>query len=310
MTIMQQANLAGIDLNLLVALGALLRERHVTRAARSIGLSQPAMSHALARLRELFDDPLLVRTPRGMQPTARAEEVAPLLGRALEDLARVVATPEKFDPARSKRCFTIVADDYSELVLLPELLARMWRLAPNVDVRVRPQHARWLDDLLEGRADLAVVPALRPPSGGIVLQKILHEDYVCVVRADHPRVKKKISLADYLELPHALIAPRGESGSVVDTALGRLGRRSRRVAVEIPHFLVAPHVVRATDVVLMLAERVARVMADPFGLRVLAPPTELALSGFDVFLAWHERQRSDEAHAWMRRLLAEVAKAV
>lgn len=308
---MHGANLGSIDLNLLVALGALLRERHVTRAAKSVGLSQPAMSHALARLRELFGDPLLVRTPRGMQPTARALEIGPALARSLDDLARIVAAPEKFAPARSRRAFTIVADDYTELVLLPALLARIWEEAPGIDVRIRPQHARWFDDLAEGRADFVAVPALREPSSssGLVAQKLLHEDYVCVVRADHPRVKKKLTLADYLELPHALIAPRGESGSVVDTALGRL-RRSRRVAVEIPHFLVAPHVVRSTDVVLMLAERVARVMAGPLDLRVLAPPSELALTGFDVHLAWHERQRSDAAHAWMRRLLADVAKSV
>lgn len=310
---MQAVNIGAIDLNLLVALRALLKERHVTRAAKSVGLSQPAMSHALARLREVFDDPLLVRTAKGMQPTPRAEEIAPALGRALEDLGRIVAPPEKFDPARSRRCFTLVADDYTELVLFPKLLARIWEEAPGVDIRVRPQHARWLDDLVDGRADFAVVPAAvgggRSASSGVVIQKILHEDYVCVVRADHPRVKKKISLADYLELPHALIAPRGESGSVVDTALVRL-RRSRRVAVEIPHFLVAPHVVRATDVVLMLAERVADVMAEPLGLRVLTPPAELGLVGFDVFVAWHERQRSDAAHAWLRRLLAEVAKGL
>jgi DNA-binding transcriptional LysR family regulator len=306
---MHQTNLAAVDLNLLVALRALLHERHVTRAAKSVGLSQPAMSHALGRLRELFDDPLLVRTPRGMQPTPRAEEIAPALGRALEDLGRIVTAPEEFDPARSRRAFTLIADDYTELVLFPKLLARIWKDAPGIDIRVRPQHARSLDDLVEGRADFAFVPAIRQrsTSSGVVIQNVLHEDYVCVVRADHPRVKKKISLADYLALPHALIAPRGESGSVVDSALGRL-RRSRRVAVEIPHFLVAPHVVRATDVVLILAERVAAVMAKPFGLRVLEPPAELGLTGFDVFFAWHERQRSDAAHAWLRRLLGEIAK--
>ena len=108
--------LGAIDLNLLVALRALLHERHVTRAAKSVGLSQPAMSHALARLRELFDDPLLVRTPKGMQPTPRAEQIAPALARALEDLGRIVAAPERFDPARSRRSFTLVADDYTELV--------------------------------------------------------------------------------------------------------------------------------------------------------------------------------------------------
>lgn len=307
---MHEVNIATVDLNLLVALRALLRERHVTRAARSIGLSQPAMSHALGRLRELFADELLVRTPRGMQPTPRAEAIAPALSRALEDVARIVSPPEKFDPARSRRSFTILADDYTELVMLPKLLARLWAEAPGIDVRVRPQHAGWLDDLLEGRADIAAIPGVRTAaSGSVVVQKVLHEDYVCVVRADHPRVKKKITLADYLALPHALIAPRGESGSVVDSALGRL-RRTRRVAVEIPHFLVAPHVVRATDVVLMLAERVATVMAPPFELRVLAPPPELGLTGFDVSLAWHERQRNDDAHAWLRRHWLAVAKDV
>jgi DNA-binding transcriptional LysR family regulator len=266
------------------------------------------MSHALARLRELFGDPLLVRTGGGMFPTPRAEEIAPALARALEDLGRIVAAPERFDPTTSRRTFTIVADDYTELVLLPKLLARIWAEAPGIDVRVRP-HGRWHDDIVEGRADFASVPAqaVRTSSSGVVVQKLLHEDYVCVVRADHPRVKKKITLADYVALPHALIAPRGESGSVVDDALARL-RKTRRVAIEIPHFLVAPHVVRTTDVVLMLAERVANVMAEPLGLRVLAPPAELALTGFDMFVAWHERQRSDAAHAWMRRLLSDVAR--
>lgn len=308
---MQQMNLGAVDLNLLVALRALLEERHVTRAARRVGLSQPAMSHALARLRELFDDPLLVRTKRGMQPTPRAEEIAPALARALEDLGRIVAPPERFEPTRSKRCFTLVSDDYSELVVLPKVLARAWKEAPNIQLRVRPIHARWNDDLVEGRVDFALVPARTGPAlRDVVVQKMFHEDFVLVVRADHPHVKKKLTLAEYLALPHALIAPRGEGGSVVDTALGRLGGRSRRVAVEVPHFLVAPFVVRETDVVLMLAERIAKAMANALDLRVLAPPDELGLNGFDIYLAWHGRQRNDAAHAWMRGVIQEVTKRV
>lgn len=307
---MHEVNLGAVDLNLLVALRALLVERHVTRAARSIGLSQPAMSHALARLREVLGDPLLVRTRTGMQPTPRAEALAEPLARVLEDVARVLSPEAAFEPARSKRCFRIVADDYTGLVLLPAILSRVWAEAPGIDVRVRSAPSRGIEELSLGRADFAVVPARAESAPrGIFVQKLLHEDFVCVVRADHPHVKKKLSLADYLALPHALISPRGEGGSVVETRLAKLGR-SRRVAVEIPHFLVAPHLVRQSDLVLVLGARVASIMAEPLGLRVLAPPRELELRGFDVSLLWHERHRADPAHVWFRRVIAEAAKAV
>lgn len=307
---MQNVNLGAVDLNLLVALRALLAERHVTRAARSVGLSQPAMSHALARLRELFDDPLLVRTAAGMQPTPRAESLAPALATALDDLARLVARPGAFEPERSTRRFRIIADDYAELVLLPRVLARVWDEGPKIDVQIRAPAGRGLEDIVEGRADFSIVPARSGPAPrGVYVQKLFHEQFVAVVRADHPHVKKRLSLDDYLALPHALIAPRGQAGSVVDNALAKLGR-SRRVAVEIPHFLVAPYLVQKSDLVLLLGARVAAVMAEPLGLRVLAPPRELELQGFGVSLIWHERHRADPAHAWLRRVIADAAKAV
>ena len=306
---MHEVNIGSVDLNLLVALRALLSERHVTRAARSIGLSQPAMSHALARLRELFDDPLLVRTASGMQPTPRAEALAPALSAALDDLARVIAPPGAFEPRRSTRRFRLIADDYTELVLLPHVLERVWEAGPGIDVQVgAPSHG--LSDIVEGRADFSIVPARSGPAPrGIYVQKLFHEDFVAVVRADHPHVKKRLSLDEYLALPHALISPRGQVGSVVDNALAKL-RRSRRVAVEIPHFLVAPHLVRRSDLVLLLGKRVAAVMAEPLGLRVLEPPRELDLEGFTVSLIWHERHRADPAHAWFRRVIAGAAKAI
>jgi len=282
----------------------------VSRAATKIGLSQPAMSHALARLRDLFGDPLLVRTTRGMQPTPRAEEIAAPLSSMLDEVARIVAPPAKFDPARSKRRFDVVADDYSELVLLPEVLARAWRAAPDVDVNVRPSTGNAVADLVEGRADLAIIPARSDAfPRGIYTQKLFHEDFVCVLREGHPHTKKKISLDEYVALPHALIAPRGEGGSIVDASLRRLGR-SRRVALAIPHFLAAPHLLVGSDLVLMLGTRVAKKLAAPLGLRVLAPPSELELTGFDVALAWHERMRADPAHAWFRAVVAAAAKAL
>jgi DNA-binding transcriptional LysR family regulator len=308
---MHAMHLEGLDLNLLVALRALLAERHVTRAATRIGLSQPAMSHALARLRELLGDPLLVRTTGGMRPTPRAEAMTEPLERVLEDLGRVLATPAPFDPASSTRRFRIATSDYIELVLLPSLLARVWSEAPHVDVRVSNLDRGSPEDLVEGRLDLAIglVGQFGSPAAaqGIRSQRILTEKFVCVVREGHPLIKKRLTLDDFVALPHALVAPRGDGGSVVDTALAKLGRR-RRVALEIPHFLVAPHVVRETDLVLTLAGRLAERLAPMLGLRQLAPPIEL--EGFTMSMVWHERQHADASQAWMRRAIAGAAKEI
>lgn len=310
-TDMHSVHLEGLDLNLLVALRALLAERHVTRAAARIGLSQPAMSHALSRLRELLGDPLLVRTAHGMKPTARAEAMTAPLERALDDLGRVLASPAPFEPRLSKRTFHIATDDYMELVLLPRFLAQLWAEAPNVDIRVVSLSTRANEDLAEGRLDLAmgVIGQFgRPePPQGIRVQRLISDRFVCVVRDDHPVAKKRLSLEDFVALPHALVAPRGASGGIVDTALARMGKQ-RRVAIQVPHFLVAPHVVRETDLVLTLAERIARSLAPLLGLRQIAPPLEL--EGFSMSMVWHERQHGDPAHAWLRGIFTAVAKSL
>jgi DNA-binding transcriptional LysR family regulator len=309
MFIMQTVHLEALDMNLLVALRALLAERHVTRAAARIGLSQPAMSHALGRLRDVLGDPLLVRTPSGMRPTARAEAMRTPLERALEDLGRALASPAAFEPRTATRTFRIATNDYIELVLLPRLLAKIWSDAPGVDVRVTNLTDKTNDDLAEGRVDVAIgvmgqFGAAAPPQG-LRFARVVKDRFVCVVREGHPVVKKRLSLDQFVSLSHALVAPRGGTGSVVDTALAALGKK-RRVAVEVPHFLVAPHVVRETDVVLTLAERVALALAPLLGLRQLAPPLEL--SGFSMSMAWHDRQHIDPAHTWLRATVAHVAK--
>jgi DNA-binding transcriptional LysR family regulator len=309
MSSMQQMHLEALDLNLLVALRALLAERHVTRAAARVGLSQPAMSHALSRLRELLGDKLLVRTPNGMRPTARAEAMTAPLERALEDIGRLIASPEPFEPRLSTRKFGIAANDYMELVLFPRLLRRLFLEAPNVDVRIVNLDGQANTEMAEGRLDLAIgvvaQMATIDASRGIRSQDLISDGFVCVVRENHPVVKKRLSLDDFVALPHALVAPRGEGGSVVDSALARLGKK-RRVAVEIPHFLVAPHVIRETDLLLTLAARVAESLAPLLGLRRIAPPLELP--GFTMAMLWHERQHVDPAHVWLRELIASVAK--
>ncbi len=295
-----------VDLNLLVALDALLRERHVTRAATRIGLTQPAMSQALARLRTMLGDPLLVRTPRGMLPTARAEAMRVPLAEALDAVTRAIEKPGAFDPKKTTRRFRIATGDYIELVLLPKLLARLATEAPGADLCVTYHGTTTVGDLEDGKVDLAIVPGV-PKTAGFYAQKLIDETFVCVVRRDHPLVKKRLTLDTYIELPHLLVAPRGQAGSFVDTVLARLGKR-RRVAVEVPHFLVTPHLLQETDLVVTLAARVARAFETKFDLRIF--PAPLDLDGFSMSLVWHERLHGDPAHAWLRGEVAKLSKTI
>jgi DNA-binding transcriptional LysR family regulator len=308
---MHHVHIGDLDLNLLVALRALLTERHVTRAAARVRLTQPAMSHALARLRAVLGDPLLVRTRSGMTLTPRAEALAEPLERLLGDLSKLLAPPERFDPSRATRTFRVATSDYVELVLMPAVLAHAWKEAPNVNVQLRSFDMPGLELLDQDRADVVIAPAsiAKGSRGGMLVQHLLNERFVCVVREDHPTVGRRLSLDQFLALPHALITPGGSAGGIVDSALAKLGRR-RRIAVEIPHFLVAPFLVEKTDVVLTLAERVARALAPSVRLRVLSPPPELDLPGFEVSMLWHERHRADPAHAWFRSVIAGVAKKI
>lgn len=305
---MHMANAPAVpfDLNLLRALQALLAERHVTRAAARLGITQPAMSHALARLRTTLADPILVRTPAGMAPTPRAEAIGASLERVLAEVAELVATPDAFDPATSTRRFRIATSDYIELVLFPKLLARVWEEGPSIDVRVVNLGLTMGDHLTQGEVDLGIGPlgAFRSLPRGTKAQKLFDDEFVCVLREDHPFAKRRMTLDDFCALPHALVSPSGQSGSYVDAALAKLGR-TRRVAVELPHFLVAPHIVRETDVVLTLAKRLADVLAPMLGLRRV--PTPIEVPGFTMSMVWHERNHADPAHVWLRGALTKVA---
>lgn len=299
-------DLRGLDLNLLPVLDALLGERHVTRAAHRLGLSQPATSHALARLRALLGDPLLVRGPGGLVATPRALALAPQVREALEASARVLAGPVAFVPAEARRTFHIAASDYAELVLLPALIARLRRVAPGVELWSHPVPADAADALADGRVDLCVVPERGAGwPAGVYQRALFAETFTCVVRADHPAAGRRLTLNRFCELDHLLVAPRGTPGSYVDDALAAVGRR-RRVAVAVPHFLVVPHIVAATDLVATLATRVARQLAAPLALAVLPPPVEVA--GFTMALLWHERAQRDPAHRWLREQVQAVAR--
>ncbi|MCB9561957.1 MAG: LysR family transcriptional regulator [Kofleriaceae bacterium] len=297
--------MAGVDLNLLVVLDALLTERHVTRAAARIGLSQSAASHALARLRALFDDPLLVRgAGGGLMPTARAEAIAPALRRALDGLADTLRGPAVFDPATAERELRIATADFSDLLVMPALAARLEIAAPRLtlwSVAVPDDVPR---ALAAGDIDLVLTVRGRLRTAGLFERPLFDERFVCVVRDGHPAARQRLTLARYLALSHLLIAPGGRRGGIVDELLTAMGKQ-RRVAAAVPHFLVAPHVVAATDLILTLPARIAETLAGPLGLTVLPPPFEIP--GFAMAMVWHERAHHDDGHRWLRDQVALVA---
>jgi DNA-binding transcriptional LysR family regulator len=303
MTIMRKTHdvAKAVDVELLRLFDALHRERHVTRAARVSGLSQPAMSRALGRMRAAWGDELFVRTPSGMVPTPRADELAPAVRRVLEGVL-ALARPATFDPAKLVRDFAIAAVDMFDADMLPRLARALEKTSVNVALRPLTPDSGEL--LARGALDLVI--GVRPslPADAIATH-LFDEDFVCAVRRDHPRVGRKLSLSTFVELPHLLIAPRGDPGSTVDAALAARGLR-RRVAVRTHTFQSAPLVVARSDLVLTAPRRLLAPVAKAFGLRLLPPPIELR--SFGVFQAWHPRVQNDPMHAWFRGIVAAAAR--
>ena len=299
---MAKTKLAAVDLNLLVALDALLAERNVTRAARRVGLSQSAMSHTLVRLRRLLEDPILVRAAGEMVPTARAAELAAPIRESLERIERALDAPEPFDPRTAKRSFTVAAVDFAQLVLVAPLGARLSREAPGIELVVGSPPDDVDRALASGAVDLSLALARGPGSPHEV--ELLRERFVCVVRRDHPRVRKSLTKKQLTELPHVMISPRGRGAGAVDRALEREGL-ARRVPFIVPHFLGAALAVARSELVLTVAERVARTFAGALPIRLLDPP--VPVEGFRVAQAWHARQDDDPAHAWLRRTIQAIA---
>jgi LysR family transcriptional regulator, transcriptional activator of nodD3 and syrA len=292
-----------LDLELLRLFELLLSERHLTRAARRAGVSQPAMSRALARMRSVFRDELFVRGPRGVVPTPRAEalgmEVRDVLERA-EQLGR----QEHFDPATLDRTFVLAANDFGEGVVLPRVVVRLGAVAPRVKLTTRPHLRDSSDALSSGAIDLVLAVATDLPRDAMS-QHLFEDGFRCAVRKGHPRVGKRMTLDLYTELGHVLISPRGEPGGAVDSALEKIGR-TRPVAVRIHSFLAAPQIVATSDLVLTGPTRILEPLAEAHGLKLLAPPIDLPR--FSVHQAWHARVHRDPVHAWFRGVVASATR--
>jgi DNA-binding transcriptional LysR family regulator len=291
-----------MDLNLLRIFDALAVERSVTRAARRVGLSQPAFSHALARLRRMLGDRLFVRVPRGMVPTPRAIELHPIV-RDLLVRADRLAQPVAFDPMTCTRAFRIATTDYFEAISFPRIAVALSRAAPRASLVSLPTGGRLpTEQFEEGRLDLAIAGFFRAVPDGYHQQKLFDETFVCLVRADHPTVRSRLSLSQYTKLSHVLISPGGDLQGVVDEQLASRNER-RHVAVGVSSFLSAGSIVAKSDLVLTAPRRLAAIYAPSLPLRSLAPP--LPLPGFTVVQVWHGRHQDDPAHRFLRRLIAE-----
>lgn len=302
---MHPMQLKDIDLNLAVVLQTLLDERSVSRAARRLGLSQSATSHALARLRELLKDPLFVRTSRGLAPTARAEAMAGTLASALACLEASLFSQQEFDPMRARRTFHVGTSDYVEHVIMAPLLGHLASAAPNIDVWARPSPEDAATALAQGQLDI-LFGTMRSNDRfeGLYQTELWSDRLVCAVRRGHPLMQGKLTLKRFAEAQHALIAPGGYPRGIVDDALERRGH-SRRIAFMTPNFLVAPQIVSETDLVITLAERVATTFARTLPLVLFEPP--LALASFRIDMFWHERRHADPAHRFLREVIERTA---
>jgi DNA-binding transcriptional LysR family regulator len=307
MTGIRRTNLGAVDLNLLKVLAALLEERNVTAAGRRVGLSQPAVSNALRRLRELLGDPLLVRSGSGgLELTAHAESLRDPVRRAVAALAETFSPPRAFEPATASLAVRLAATDLAALAVLPPLLALLAREAPGIDLVVRSgdrdQVLLWLR---EGVVDMALGVFPEPPAGALV-EPLLREDFVLLLRPGHPLLEGELTPERLVAYPAVLVSPRGDPRGVADDALEALGLR-RRVAVTVAHFLLAPHLLRGSDLTLVFPRTLAAGTGEALGLELR--PLPLDVPPFTVQLLWLARTDRDPALAWLRGLVAQAAAA-
>ena len=296
-------DIRAVDLNLLKAFVALTNERAVTRAAGRIGLSQPAMSHALSRLRGLFADDLFVRTPTGMEPTARAREIAPLIAAAIEHIEAALNLGVGFDPAKSAGIFTAGMAEYAEVALVGRLAAAFADRAPRATLRLTPlTGANAAEQLDRGVIDVAVAHfnALPPHIESVLL---LRDPFVVVARRGHPIAGQQLSIEAYAALDHVLVSPRGDTSGALDRILVDFGLR-RRIALLVATYLALPVALAASDLVATVPRRTARQIAATAEIEIMPLPIDFSMT---VSMAWHRRAASEPAQAWFRSLLIEAA---
>jgi DNA-binding transcriptional LysR family regulator len=293
------------DLNLLPVFVTLMEERNVTRAADRLGITQPALSNALARLRLVMRDQLFVRERYGMQPTQMALELAPVIAAALAAIDDVVLGQQDFDPMQAELLFTIAPNSYVEFVLMPAIVARLGKTAPGIKLRLTPYGNDLVETGVMSGTTAMVLGRIADPPDNLVVQHLMDEGLACVVRADHPDIGDSMTREQYEQLRHVNVVPHGRLRVGLFQALEQRGLR-REVAVSVTHFLAAPEMIAVTDYCATLPSLICRHLAADSRLKIVPAPVDLGR--FPVDLAWHVRYRHDPAHRWLRSLISDVAR--
>nr|CUV24763.1 HTH-type transcriptional activator NagR [Ralstonia solanacearum]CUV36708.1 HTH-type transcriptional activator NagR [Ralstonia solanacearum]CUV42148.1 HTH-type transcriptional activator NagR [Ralstonia solanacearum]CUV60410.1 HTH-type transcriptional activator NagR [Ralstonia solanacearum] len=299
-------NLRDVDLNLLVVFQEILREKRIATVAQRLGLSQPAVSNALARLRQTFDDELFVRTPRGMMPTARAEQLAEPVAMALDMLQRAFGQRTHFEAATSTRTFTIAMSDVGEVYFMPVLAQLCTEQAPGV--RIDTLRAGAFDmkvGMESGAIDLAI-GAFDDLSGESVFQRrLFQQDYVTMFRRGHPLEPAaqagRLTLERFRAASHLVVASSASPYNAIGPLLDKAGI-SQSARFSVPHFVAVPYIVSTTDLVVTVPRKLAERAAPPFGLQFVPPPLKLPALQTNVF--WHRRFHQDAGNQWLRNLVA------
>lgn len=299
----------GIDLNLLAAFDALMSECNVTRAATRVGVSQPAMSAALSRLRKLLGDPLFLRSAEGLLPTPRARELAEPISQALRQLEATLVRKPDFVPAVAKLTVNLGLSDYPAFVVLPALLEALAEQAPGISVNVHAFNDRdHAVDLLDaGAIDVAIGVPPTHSDGRILTRPILRDEFVTIIASKHPAARRGMSMKTYLSLPHALASPEGQRHGLVDQALAQLGQQ-RTLALTLPHMFALPAIVARTGMTATVMKRVA--LQSPAGRQLAFFPPPVTLPEIVFYLIWHRRSDGHQAQKWLRTLIESIALAL
>jgi DNA-binding transcriptional LysR family regulator len=300
-------NFRSLDLNLLLVFDAVYRERSISKAAVYLHLSQPAVSNALARLRQRLEDPLFERHAQGMLPTPRAKMIAGPISHALDTLEQGLRLDDSFDFSHSEREFVVAAEDYGETIILPRFIDWLAEAAPNVRISIRPEQSSLLQsELREGSVDLAL-DYFTVPDQDFESDCVLTETLVSLARKEHPAIKEELKLDTYLKLRHIAVTPRPRNMPMIDLALAKRGLE-RTISVNVPHFLSMPVMVQNSDMICTLPGRMANLYADHFHLKAHAVP--LRIPKFPVYLIWHKALNGDSGHHWLRKHLIDFCQRI
>jgi DNA-binding transcriptional LysR family regulator len=293
-------NLRHIDLNLLVIFNQLLQDRRVLTSAEKLGLTQPAVSNALKRLRDLLKDDLFVRTARGMEPTPYALHLAAPVGDALATLKTAFAERDAFDPATSTRTFTLSMTDIGEIYFMPPLLKALAKHAPHIQINTARNTAGNLKEEMEaGNVDLALglLPHL---TTGFFQRRLFKQRYVCMFRKDHPMATNPITMKSFTSLEHLGIIAANTGHGEVDALMAKKGIQ-RRVRLVVPHFIAVGHILQSSDLIATVPERFAAHCEAPFNLAI--SPLPVKLPDIAIHLFWHAKYNRDPASVWLRQLM-------